>query len=48
MYDNIKQVFPEYQGKNGGRFVDMTGRRFGRLTVLYRGINTSINDTHVK
>lgn len=48
MYENIKQLFPEYKGKNGGRFVDMTGQRFGLLTVLYRGINTSVTDTHVK
>ena len=28
-----------------GRFIDLRGRRFGRLTAMYRGENTKYNDT---
>lgn len=34
--EQLKEVFPEYNGKISKNCVDLTGRIFGRLTVLYR------------
>lgn len=39
----IKQKYPEFLGKNGGRFIDETGNRYGSLTVLYQSANKSDN-----
>lgn len=36
---NIKEIFPPYSGKLGGRFVDRSGTKVGHLKLLYRGEN---------
>lgn len=37
--EELKQTYPPYIGKVDKRTVDITGQRFGRLTVLYRTEN---------
>lgn len=34
--EELKIQYPEYTGKNGARFIDETGNKYGKLTVLYR------------
>ena len=45
--ERIKELYPEYKGKNGGRLIDETGNRYGRLVVLYRSANNT-KDNKVK
>lgn len=44
--DKIKEQYPEYKpDKHGNRFKDITGDKFGQLTVLYRTNNGSGDKT---
>lgn len=44
--DEIIKQYPPFDGKKGGRLKDLTGQKFGKLTVLYRGQNDSLVDKH--
>lgn len=51
--DNIikqaKEKFPQYSGKVGGRFKDLSGQKIGHLLLLYRGENdTSVTRPRAK
>lgn len=37
--EKAQKIFPPYSGKIGGRFKDLSGQKFGKLTLLYRGEN---------
>lgn len=37
----IKQKYPEYTGVRGYGFVDLTGKIFGQLTVLYQSVEST-------
>ena len=34
--DEIKKIYPPFKGKVANNFIDLTGKKFGKLTVLYR------------
>lgn len=39
--EEIKKQYPEFTGKAGCRFIDETGNKYGKLTVLYRSANNT-------
>lgn len=37
--EELKKQYPPYSGKSSKNFIDLTGRKFGNLLVLYRTLD---------